>query len=95
MVEIVKEFAAAGKPIAAICHGPQLLITAGLVKGLTCTAYPALKPDVEMAGGIWRDANATFSDAVTDGQFVTAAAWPAHAALIAEFARLLGAKITI
>ena len=43
----------------------------------------------------WRDANATFSDAVTDGQFVTAAAWPAHAALIAEFARLLGAKITI
>ena len=95
VVEIVKEFAAAGKPIAAICHGPQLLITAGLVKGLTCTAYPALKPDVEMAGGIWRDANATFSDAVTDGQFVTAAAWPAHAALIAEFARLLGAKITI
>ena len=103
VVEIVKEFAAAGKPIAAICHGPQLLITAGLVKGLTCTAYPALKPDVEMAGapiyGILLKAalvsNATFSDAVTDGQFVTAAAWPAHAALIAEFARLLGAKITI
>lgn len=91
----MKESAEAGKPFAAICHGPQLLITAGLVKGLTCTAYPDLKPDAEMAGGIWGDVNATFTDAVTDGQFVTAAAWPAHAALISEFARLPGAKITI
>ncbi len=95
VLEIIQEFDAAKKPIAAICHGPQLLVSAGILKGRTCMAYPAVKPDVLMAGGIWADFNATFTNAVTDGNLVTAAAWPAHPAWIAAFVQVLGAKISI
>ena len=58
VLEIIQEFNAASKPIAAICHGPQLLVSAGILKGRTCMAYPAVKPDVLMAGGTWADFNA-------------------------------------
>ncbi len=95
VLEIVREFDAAKKPIAAICHGPQILAPAGVLKGKKSTAYIAVKPDVEMSGGTWVDINATFSNAVVDGNLVTAPAWPAHPAWIAEFVKLLGAKITL
>ncbi len=95
VLEIVREFDAAKKPIAAICHGPQILVSAGVLNGRHCTAYPAVKPDVVDAKAQWQDANATLSDAVVDGNLVTAAAWPAHPALVANFAKLLGAKISI
>ena len=86
---------AAGKPIAAICHGPQLLVSAGILKGRTCTCYAAVKPDVVAAGATWHDFNATASNAVVDGNLVTAPAWPAHPVWIAAFVKLLGAQISI
>ena len=95
VLEIVREFDAAGKPIAAICHGPQLLVSAGILTGRTCTCYAAVKPDVVAAGATWHDFNATASNAVVDGNLVTAPAWPAHPAWIAAFVKLLGAQISI
>jgi protease I len=93
VLEIVHEFAAAGKPIASVCHGPQILTAAGVVDGKRCMAYPALKPDVVRAGGWWVDTNATFTSAVADGNLVTAAAWPAHPEWIRKFLEVLGTKI--
>ncbi len=95
VLEIVQEFNTANKPIAAICHGSQILAPAGVLKGKKSTAYIAVKPEVEMCGGTWVDINATFTNAVVDGNLVTAPAWPAHPAWIAEFVKLLGAKISI
>lgn len=95
ILEIVREFDAAKKPIAAVCHGPQILVSAGVLKNRTCTAYPAVKPDVVDAGAMWGELNETLTNAVVDGHIVTAPAWPAHPAWIAAFAKLLGAKISI
>lgn len=95
VLEIVREFDAAGKPIAAICHGPQILVSAGVLKGRTCMAYPAVKPDVTDAGATWSEPAAGMDNAVTQGNLVTGPAWPAHPALIRQFAALLGAKIAI
>lgn len=95
ILEIVREFDAAQKPIAAVCHGPQILVSAGVLKNRTCTAYPAVKPDVVAAGAKWGEFNETLTNAVVDGHIVTAPAWPAHPAWIAAFAKLLGAKISI
>ena len=95
ILEIVREFDSAQKPIAAVCHGPQILVSAGVLKNRTCTAYPAVKPDVVDAGAKWGEFNETLTNAVVDGHIVTAPAWPAHPAWIAAFAKLLGAKISI
>lgn len=95
VLDIVREFDAAKKPIAAVCHGPQILVSAGVLKGKRSTAYIAVKPDVEGAGSTWADINATFTNAVVDGHLVTAPAWPAHPEWIAAFVKLLGAKITL
>ena len=95
ILEIVRQFNDAKKPIAAVCHGPQILVSAGVLKNRSCTAYPAVKPDVVDAGATWCDFNETLSSATVDGNLVTAPAWPAHPALIAEFVKLLGAKISI
>jgi protease I len=94
VIKLVKEFDKAKKPIAAICHGPQILVTAGVLKGRKCTCYPAVKPDVVDAGAKWCEVNATFSNACTDGNLVTAPAWPAHPEWIAAFLKVLGTKIT-
>lgn len=93
VVQIVQEFEKVKKPIAAICHGPQLLAAADVIRGKKCTAYPAVMPDIKLAGGIWTNSNATLSDAVVDGNLATSAAWPAHPALIGEFIKLLGVEI--
>ncbi len=93
VLEIVREFDAAGKPIAAICHGPLVLVTAGVLKGKSCSAYPACGPDVTGAGGKYADI--ALDKAHVDGNLVTAPAWPAHPDWIAKFAALLGAKISI
>ncbi len=93
VLEIVREFNAAGKPIAAICHGPLVLVTAGVLQGKSCSAYPACGPDVTCAGGKYADI--ALDKAHVDGNLVTAPAWPAHPDWIAKFAALLGAKISI
>ncbi len=93
VIEIVRHFAEANKPIAAICHGPLVLAAAGVLKGKKATSYPAVGPDVKNAGAEWIDVGLT--DALVDGNLVTAQAWPAHPAWIRKFVELLGAKIEI
>ncbi len=93
VIEIVQEFNKANKPIAAVCHGPQILVTAGVLKDKTCTAYPAVMPDVLGAGAKWCAVNETASNACTDGNLVTAPAWPAHPEWIRAFLKVLGSKI--
>lgn len=83
----VRHFFDAGKPVAAICHGAQLLAAAGVLKGRTCSAYPACAPEVTLAGGTF--ANIEVTDAVTDGNLVTAPAWPAHPAWLSQFMAIL------
>ena len=89
----VRHFASAGKPIASICHGQQVLAAAGVLEGKTCTAYPAVRPDLERAGATWAEVNDTFSNAVVDGNLVTAPAWPAHPQWMRKFLQLLGSAI--
>jgi protease I len=93
VIEIVQQFHAADKPIAAICHGPQLLAAAGVLKGKTCSAYPACAPEVELAGGKYADIDV--AAAHTDGKLVTAPAWPAHPAWLAQFLKVLGTHIEL
>lgn len=93
VIEIVREFDAAAKPIAAVCHGAQLLAAADVLRGRRCSAYPACAPDVRAAGGDYAEIDVT--DAVTSGHLVTAPAWPAHPAWLGQFVALLGARITL
>lgn len=93
VIEIVQQFFASGKPVAAICHGPQVLAAAGVLKGYTATAYPAVGPDVTLAGGTYKEVPA--DQAVVDRNLVTAPAWPGDTAIVREFVKLLGAKIEI
>lgn len=91
VLDIVRHFAEANKPIAAICHGPQVLAAAGVLKGRVCTAYPAVGPDVTNAGAQFKD---TPVDGVcVDGNLITAPAWPAHPAWIAALIKALGTRI--
>jgi len=93
VLAIVKEFATANKPIAAICHGAQLLSAAGMLKGRECSAYPACSPEIRLAGGQYVDV--AMDAAHVEGNLVTAPAWPAHPAWLAKFVDKLGAKIII
>ena len=93
VVDIVRQFAKANKPIASICHGLQVLAAAGVLKGKLCTAYPAVKPELILAGAKWGEVNQTFSNAYVDGNLVTVAAWPAHPEWMRKFLDLLGTKI--
>ena len=93
VIEIVQEFFKADKPVAAICHGPQILTAANVLKGRKATAYPAVGPDITLAGGTYI---AVDSDkAVVDGNLVTSPAWPGDAAIVAEFVKLMGTIITL
>jgi protease I len=92
VLSIVQHFAAANKPIAAVCHGAQILTAAGVVKGRRISAYPAVKPEIELAGGEFVPAAPNFDNAHTDGNFVTAPAWPAHPAWMRQFLELLGSS---
>ncbi|MCC7681004.1 MULTISPECIES: DJ-1/PfpI family protein [unclassified Janthinobacterium] len=93
VIAAVRHFAEAGKPVAAVCHGAQLLAAADVIRGKRISAYPACAPEVTLAGGTYADIAVT--DAVTDGQFVTAPAWPAHPAWLAQFVKLLGTEIRL
>jgi protease I len=91
VLEIVRHFFEANKPVASVCHGAQVLTAAGVVQGRTVSAYPAVGPEVKAAGGEYADI--PVSDAVTDRNLVTAPAWPAHPAWLAQFLKVLGTKI--
>lgn len=93
VIEIVKHFANNDKPIAAICHGLQLLAAANVLSGKSCTAYPACGPEVTAAGGEFVEIPV---DGVhVDGNLVTSPAWPAHPEFLAAFMKVLGAEITL
>ncbi len=91
VIAIVRHFFTANKPVAAICHGAQLLAGARVLEGRRCSAYPACRPEVELAGGTY--ANIPLDQAVTDGNLVSAPAWPAHPAWISQFLAVLGTRI--
>lgn len=93
VLELVRHFFTAKKPVAAICHGAQLLAAAGVLEGRTCSAYPACRAEVEVARGKYADI--AIDGAVTDGNLVTAPAWPAHPAWLAQFLQVLGTRITL
>jgi len=92
VIELVRHFFTAKKPVAAICHGAQILAAAGVLEGRTCSAYPACRPEVEVARGTY--AEIAIDGAFTDGNLVTAPAWPAHPAWLAQFLQVLGTRIT-
>ena len=91
VLQMVSHFAEANKPIAAICHGAQVLAAAGVLKGKSCSAYPAVGPDVKAAGGEYMDIR--MDQAHVDGNLVTAPAWPAHPEWLGKFLEVLGTKI--
>src|SRR5437879_13843504 len=72
----VRHFFTADKPVAAICHGPQILTAAGVIKRRKVSAYPAVAPAVRLAGAAYADLG--LDKALTDGHLVTAPAWTAH-----------------
>lgn len=92
VIALVQHFARAGKPIAAVCHAAQLLAAADVIRGKRVSAYPACAPEVRLAGGEYADI--ALDQAVTDGTLVTAPAWPAHPAWLAQFLTVLGTKIS-
>ena len=92
VLSLVQHFAREGKPIAAICHGAQILAAAGVIRGKQVSAYPACAPEVRLAGADYAEIGV--DQAVTDGKLVTAPAWPAHPAWLAQFLAVLGTRIT-
>jgi len=93
VIRLVQQFAEAKKPIAALCHGVQILTAAGVVEGKSCTAYPAVAPEVKHAGGKWVDV--PIDGAYVDQNLVTAPAWPANPEWLAKFLGVLGTKIQL
>ena len=87
VLEIVRHFFKAQKPVASLCHGAQLLVAAGVAKGRSMSAYPAVGPEVTVAGGKYVDVAMT--EAHVDGNLVTGPAWPAHPAWLAKFLQVL------
>ncbi|MDD4885571.1 MAG: DJ-1/PfpI family protein [Thiomonas sp.] len=93
VLDLVRHFFSANKPVAAVCHGAQILAAAGVLQGRKCSAYPACGPEVREAGGDYADI--PVDQAVTQGNLVTAPAWPAHPVWMGQFLKLLGTQITL
>ncbi|MCK9363241.1 MAG: DJ-1/PfpI family protein [Syntrophales bacterium] len=93
VLEITRYFFTTNKPVAVICHGAQVLAAAGVLKGRKSTAYPAVGPDVVSSGGEYMQI--PVDKAVTEGNLVSAPAWPAHPDWLAQFLKLMGAKIEL
>jgi protease I len=88
-VAIVRHFVESGKPIAANCHGPLLVIAAGGAKGRTMTCFPDLEPDVRMAG-----AEFVNREVVVDGPLVSVRGWPDNGPWMREFVKLMKSRLT-
>ncbi len=93
VLQIARHFAETRKPIAAICHGAQILAAAGVLRDRECMAYPAVRPEILAAGGRWISPSAGLDDAHVEGNLVTAAAWPAHPAWMRAFLQVLGMQL--
>lgn len=93
VLDLVVHFFHENKPVAAICHGPQLLAAAGVLRDRMCNAYPAVAPDVAACGATYVET--AINGVHVDGNLVTAPAWPAHPAWLKAFLELLGTKIVL
>ena len=93
VLEIVRHFADTKKPIASMCHGAQVLAAADVLRGKTCSCYPAVAPDVTRSGGTFADIGMT--EAAVDGNLVSAPAWPAHPAWLSKFLMVLGTRVEL
>lgn len=93
VLEIIRQFFKDDKPTAVICHGPQLLSAAGVLKGRKLTCYPAVSPEIELAGAEYCPVNETMSNSCVDGNMVSAPVWPGHPNWIRDFLKILGSKI--
>jgi protease I len=93
VLEIVRHFATAKKPIASICHGAQILAAANVLQGKNCSCYPAISPELTRSGGIYADIAMT--DAGVDDNLVSAPAWPAHPTWLSKFLTVLGTRIEL
>ncbi|OSQ38830.1 DJ-1/PfpI family protein [Thalassospira mesophila] len=93
VIALVKDFHAANKPIAAVCHGAQILAAADIIRDRKISAYPACAPEVKLAGGTYMEIE--IDAAHTDGNLVTAPAWPAHPQWMAQFLKVLGTRIEL
>jgi protease I len=93
VLKTVRHFAEKSKPIAAICHGIQILTAAGVLEGKNCTAYPAVGPEIKSARGKYVEV--PIDGVVVDGNLVTAPAWPAHPQWLAKFLKVLGTIIEL
>ena len=91
VLEMVRYFAKSSKPLAAICHAPQVLAAAGVLKGKKCSAYPGTSVEVRLAKGTFVDL--PMDKAITDGMLVSGPAWPALHSFLAQFLKLLGTRI--
>jgi protease I len=92
VVAMARHFLETGKPVASVCHGAQLLAATGLIKGRKLSAYPACQVEVELAGAEYM--GIPVDQAVTDGNLVTAPAWPAHPAWLGQFLKVLGTTVS-
>jgi protease I len=91
VLAMTRHFFETNKPVAAVCHGAQVLAAAGVIRGRKVSAYPAVAPEVRAAGGEYADI--AIDAAVIDKNLVTAPAWPAHPEWLAKFLDVLGTKI--
>ena len=91
VLDVTRHFFDRDEPVAAVCHGLQILAAADVLEGRRVTGYPAVGPEMEAAGATWVDAD--MDEAVTDGNLVTAPAWSAHVAWLSEFLEVLGTRI--
>jgi protease I len=94
VLDLVRYFSEANKPMGTLCHGPQILAAAGVLQGRKLTAYPAINPELKQAGAVWVEPNSSFSNASVDGNLTSAPAWPGHPALLRSFLEMLGTKIS-
>ena len=88
VLDAVRHFFEEDKPVAALCHGPQILAAADVLDGYEMTSYPACRAECEAAGCSWVD------EVVTDGNLVTGQAWPDHPEWLAQFMDLLGDEVS-
>lgn len=95
VLDIVRHFFTSGKPVCAICHGPQILTAAGVLKGRDCSAYPAVRPEITASGGKWVEPSAGLDSVHVEGNLVSGPAWPADPFCVRELLRLLGTPVGV
>lgn len=91
VLSITRHFMTGSQPVAAICHGVQILAAADCLRGRRLTAYPAVRPEVEAVGGTWVDAGP--GETVVDRNLVTSPTWAGHPSILKNFVELIGVRI--